>query len=269
MGKKVNQPQPVSKASRKNIYVALGVIAVIAVVSAWGFVFLPQNEKADLLLSYNYLVGENMTYNMTSITHLENNQNTSMTGTFDLLVTGFDGENYTINENTMLHSPGGLSQNVTIQLDKAGYVTVINGSGLFFESFNMFSSLGTFRQESGANVGETWQVPLGGNNVSEGMIGNLTYTFGLIQDIQVPAGTYKVFRLEVSSNNVTEIIHLPAPINETIFTTATLYGTSYLENGTCRLITSHIEGSQSTLRNNETTNETSFMDIQLVNDTRQ
>jgi hypothetical protein len=268
-GKKVNQTPPPPMKSRRTIYVVLGVIAVAAVVLTWGFVFLPQYGSAAILLRYHYAVGEDMTYNVTTVTYLHNSENNTSTtmGTFNLFVTSFDGENYTINENSIF---GRISQNDTFKVNASGRLTIINGSASLFESSNMLSNLETLSQKSEVSAGQTWQVPLESESPSIALEGNLTCTVGPIQSIQVPAGTYKVFRLDVSSNNITETIytHLPSLSNETIWITATLNGTSYLEYGTCRLIISHMEES-STIISNQNTNETSSLDTQLVNDTEQ
>jgi len=265
----VNQTPLRTMKSRRTIYVVLGVIAVEAVVLAWGFVFLPQNGSAAILLRCHYTVGEDMTYNVTSVTYFQNSENSTSTtiGTSNLFVTSFDGENYTINENAIL---GKISQNDTFKINPAGRVTIVNGSNSLFEALNgMLSGLGTSSQKNEVNVGETWQVPFGNESSSATFEGNLTYRVGPIQSIKIPAGTYKVFRLDVSSNNITETIstHLPSPFNETIWVTAALNGTSYLEYDTCHLIISHMEVSSSSLMSNQTTNETSSLDMQLVNDT--
>jgi hypothetical protein len=49
-------------------------------------------------------------------------------------------------------------------------------------------------------VGDSVTVPFPSANVSFGITGTLTMTFGGIQEITVPAGTFKVFRIDVTSN---------------------------------------------------------------------
>lgn len=68
----------------------------------------------------------------------------------------------------------------------------------------------------------------------------MTLKFTGIQDLTVPAGIYKTFKIDISTNNLTmhydpaymNSIHLAFSGNYTLQMT----GTTYLEQGTCRLI---------------------------------
>jgi hypothetical protein len=242
------QPPP-SKTPRRRIYVALGIIAVVAVAIALTFAFTnvlnlnPSGTESTIPLSYNYAPGEEMTYNMNETIN-DAGQNTSITGTFSLDVISFDGTNYIINFTTTVRVPtpdeaSTLSSTVTEKMNKAGYVTVSNGMNgtqcpLFGNPFLYF-------QKDKATVGETWQVPLSFGNQTVSYNGNFTYTFGNIQTITVPAGTYKVFALNISSNDLTVIMGGTTKDLTVVLQNVTAQGQVYIEYGTCRLIDSNIQ----------------------------
>jgi len=68
------------------------------------------------------------------------------------------------------------------------------------------------------------------------MTGEITLKFADIENITVPAGTYKTMKIEITSNTLN--VHSDGTsgiifLNEK---TLELNGTTYLEQGTCRLI---------------------------------
>lgn len=81
----------------------MGVVAVVAVASALVLVFWALSSVGALRLSYNFTVGEEMNYNITTTTMSAIGENTSETATMSLGVVSFDGENYTINETATLY----------------------------------------------------------------------------------------------------------------------------------------------------------------------
>jgi hypothetical protein len=268
------QPAP-SKAPRRRIYVALGVIAVVAVAVALTFAFLnglilnPSGTESTIPLSYNFTPGEEMTYNMTETIN-NGGQNISLTETFSLDVISFDGTNYIINLTTTVLVPSSeeastLDSTVTEKMNKAGYVTV--SDGMNGTQCPLFGNPFLFFQKDKSTVGETWQVPLSFGNQSVSFNGNFTYTFGNIQTITVPAGAYKVFTMNISSNDLT-IRMGGTPLNPMVFQNVTAQGQVHVEYGTCRLIDSNIQEIINYTSNSINYNETITAQTTLLNLTK-
>jgi hypothetical protein len=263
---------PPSKRSRKKIYAVLGIVAVVTVASALVFAFLvPQSSGTIIPLSYNFTVGDTMTYNVTANeTTMGRNSVSIMTLNMDIV--SFDGENYTINETFSVSLLGPQSYSLTEKMNKTGYFTITYISGLP-AGMNQTNSagngplgFGTFFLKGQARVGETWQVPMGLSNLANiGPPGNLTYKFGDIQNITVPAGTYKVFRIDVSGSNLT-MSSTMAGVSFSM--NMSLSGQEYLEYGTCRPIDFNLQESASSQSGGQNSTMTSYIQMILAQDSR-
>lgn len=264
---------PPSKRSRKRIYALLGIVAVAAVASALVFAFLvPQSSGTIIPLSYNFTVGDNMTYNVTTnMTMMGRNSVSTMT--LSMGIVSFDGENYTINETASFPQLGpSQSFSITEKMNKTGYFTITYISGLpagmnqTYSTGNGPLGFGTFFQKDQARVGETWQVPMGLSNLANvGPAGNLTYKFGDIQDITVPAGTYKVFRIDVSGSNLT----MSSTIAGVSFSmNMSVNGQEYLEYGTCRPINFNLQENVSSQSGRQNSTMTSYIQMILAQDSK-
>lgn len=239
---------------RKRLYAFGGVIAVIVIASA---LFVPQALGSSIELGLNYTVGEKMTYLTTNmITNQMSNTTIDMetnpisqiynsTGTYEIL--DFDGEAYTI-KLTVTSELNGKTLSIPITTNtttKAQYYNNLlpTGSPAFFLNASSNPTIDAYIAKSQVKVGESWQFPVSTGNASLGLTGEITLKFLAIQEITVPAGTYKVFVVELSSNNLK--MHI-SPDNGIISTSALdnsiieLNGRTYLEVGTCRLIKSEL-----------------------------
>jgi cell division protein FtsL len=234
-------------------------------------------NETTIPLSYSYTVGDYMTYNITT-TVIQFGQNMSgnpvgtpavqtQTGTINMDVISFDGENYTINETASMQLASlPISFTIMEKINKTGYVTILSGP---FATFNSMlaglNSPGTFFQKDEAKVGETWQFPISEfGNLSFGLTGNFTFTFGSIQNITVPAGTYRVFSLDVSGSNLTMSSSVAGV---SCFVQASCIGHEYLEYGTCRLIDSSFQENISYQTGGQSSTSIDFMQMELVQDT--
>jgi hypothetical protein len=223
-------------------------------------------------LTYDYTPGEEMTYNMTdNITNLAaypGSQNVSETGTMALDVISFDGENYTINETyafQILNSK--YAAYITYAINKTGYITPINSTAEAQALFSWFSNFQSIFQKNETTAGETWQIPLNTlsqNNSNVTFNGILTETFGDVQNVTVPAGTYRVFSVVFSGTNLTMITHLSSPINESVSENLTVIGQMHLEYGTCRLIQNNLQMSISYSLGTQTSYELLSEQVELV-----
>ena len=245
---------PTPSKSRKKLYAFGGIIAIIVIASA---LFVPQALGASLELGLNYTVGEKMTYLSTNTVtnqmsntsiNVETNpltQTYNSTGVYEIL--GFDGETFTI-KLTITSELNGKTLSIPITTNtttKAHYYNSLlpAGSPAFFLNASDNPTNEAYLSKSQVKVGDTWQFPVSTGNASLGLTGEITLKFSGIQEITVPAGTYKVFVVELSSSNL--IMHI-SPDNGIISASTLdnsilqLNGRTYLEVGTCRLIKSEL-----------------------------
>jgi hypothetical protein len=236
------------------------VIAVIvtALLTPRGIAIIP--------LSVNYTVGEKMIYNSTETLTIQIYNTTTAAGqmgpipsttsynsTESVEVVDFDGEYYTLNHTVtiIMEQWSPISMPFVEIVNKTGFSSYFFSVGtqqlVFNASSNPFSSYSfvfALLARPEVKVGDTWQVPMSTGNSSFGITGNLTVTFGGIQDITVPAGTYEVFKIDFSSNNLFMSFNFPPNATGTnIFATMnmSISGQKYLEYKTCREIESNIE----------------------------
>ncbi|MBE3116547.1 hypothetical protein IMZ68_05015 [Candidatus Bathyarchaeota archaeon] len=242
-----------SPRHRKRLYAFGGIVAVIVIASA---LFAPQAIGVSLELGLNYTVGEKMTYLSTNTVtnqmsntsiNVETNpltQTYNSTGVYEIL--GFDGETYTIKLTITSELNGqALSIPITTNTSKAQYYNNLlpAGSPAFFLNASGNPTLQAYLSKSQVKVGGTWQFPVSTGNASLGLTGEITLKFSGIQETTVPAGTYKVFVVDLSSSNL--IMHI-SPDNGVISASTLdnsilqLNGRTYLEVGTCRLIKSEL-----------------------------
>ncbi len=103
-------------------------------------------------------------------------------------------------------------------------------------------------EKSDVKVGDTWAIPVSTNGSMSSSNGNVTLKFVDIQDITVPAGTYKVFRVDSSSNDTVLNLNLAQPnfnATPTISIDIAMSGQTYVEYDTGRQIESdmHIQST--------------------------
>jgi hypothetical protein len=237
------------KKARRKLYVLLAALAVIVVIIG-GVLLVPPISGSPMQLTLNYTVGEHMVYNTTniitnqmvntslSLSGITNSQSYNSTLTID--VANSNSENYTLKENIVI-LPDLLGQPLpmlTLNISKASYYDnfIAPGGPLIFSKTNSNPAIEAYLAQSSVNVGEVWKIPVNTGNASLGLTGEVTLTFAGLQDVTVPAGTFKTMRIEVTSSVISvhsdgsSIITIPDGM------TLQLNGTSYIEQGTCRLI---------------------------------
>ena len=236
--------QPAISSGRrfgKKVY-AIAMIILVAVVVIAAF-SIPRGTGDSIPLSLNYQVGEEMVYNTTETGQSgQLNSTSSLHSTSTLKVVSFDGEYYTLNRTitTMLNRP--ISVSMTEKINKTGYAKYFlpgNTQNLFGNSSSN-PVLAALLSNPEAKIGDTWQIPLNTGNSTRGTAGSLTLTFAGIQDLTVPAGTYRVFRIDVSSSNLASHVDIPEGKSDTEMS---FTGSMYMEYGTCRQIKSDVQAS--------------------------
>ena len=265
--------QPVVQASSKKrfgkkIYVAIVAIASIAVIV--GALLIPQGA-AIIPLNVTYVVGEKMVYNTFETLTYQGQGHTIASGQLGPLngttinatqiieVTDFDGEYYTLNHTittatsivTGATPPPSFSY--LEKINKQGYSTYLISAGGQTVSTNATTTnpyLTELLNLTQVKVGDTVTVPLNMGIASTGLTGEMVMTFGGFQDLTVQAGTYRVFKVDMATRNVSFKIPTPAPapsgfnitsIYSPLGLNLTMSGTTYTEYGTMRQIKSTLQ----------------------------
>lgn len=240
----------------KKLY-AVAAIVVVAVIAV--ALLVPQGA-ATIPLGVEYTVGEKMVYNTTETitTQTANNSlppenpwETSIDSTEIVEVMGFDGEYYSLN-HTVTSKLGNTPASISFieKVNKTGYTGYFRLKGTkevltSNMSTDPFASVLLDKPE--VKVGDTWQVPVNSGNPNASVTGEMTITFGGIQNITVPAGTYEVFKVDTVSN-LTMSIKYPTSGNYTnppFKINMVISGQTYIEYGTCRRIESNMQIIQS------------------------
>ncbi|XHH10034.1 MAG: hypothetical protein ACFCUE_05225 [Candidatus Bathyarchaeia archaeon] len=247
-------PQPANHGSKrswgKKFYVLAAAIIVVVLVCAFLF---SNYSAATIPLSLNYEVGERMVYASSWQTTTERynltinipaTQTTNGNSTLTINILSLNGDTYTLNNTynfDILGKP--LNTNMTQQITKADYVNnflvgdaarLLNMTGDKFDYYKL-----NLLQ---ATIGESIQIPVNTGNESIGTTGTLNVKFASVEEITVPAGTFKVFRLDYTADFTIHAnlqggilnIQLPEPVPGQIT------GQTFLEYGTCRLIKSTV-----------------------------
>jgi hypothetical protein len=165
-------------------------------------------------------------------------------------VIAFDGEYYTLNQTTtMMLFDKPLRVSMLQRMNKTGCSTYLfNVGGTEHEipdtSFDSNSYLTQLLSRSEVKVGDSINVPFPSAVSSMGMAGGLTMTFRGIEDITVPAGTNKVFRIDITSHGLS-MSYNPSMttmgMNLTAKTDIDLNYHIYMEYGTLRQIKSTMQ----------------------------
>ena len=169
------------------------------------------------------------------------NNSMNMNSTSTLKVVSFDGEYYTLNHTittAVLDHP--FSVSLTEKINRTGYAKYLL-PGDIQNAFGNSSSnpvLAALLSKPEARIGDTWQIPLDTGNSTFGTTGSLTLTFAAIEDVTVPAGTYKVVKIDVSSDNLASHVEIPQGKSNS---TMSFTGSMYLEYGTCRQVKSDFQ----------------------------
>ena len=232
------------KKHHRKLYALLAVLAVIVVIAAT--IMIPQGSGSPMELILNYEVGEHMVYDTTNtvtnhmvnaslaLAGVINSQSFNSTETVDVIASY--SEDYTVNETITSSLLGNLPA-LTLNVSKASYYNnfMAPGGPLIFSNASSNPTISVYLAQPNVKVGDVWKIPVNTGNASLGLTGEVTLTFASLQDLTVPAGTYKTMRIEVTSNTLSlhsddSIIVTPEGM------TLQLNGTSYIEQGTCRLI---------------------------------
>jgi hypothetical protein len=266
---KASGPQTNGKKNDRKLYASIAGLTVVLIVLA--ALFIPQSAGSSLELSLNYKVGEHMVYDTIntvtnqvvntslSLPGITNNQSFNSTLTLDVI--GSNADNYLVNE-TIVSIPDLFSHSLpplSLNVSKSSYYNnfMAPGGPLIFYNASSIPTISAYLAEPTVKVGGVWKIPVNTGNASLGLTGEVTLSFAELQDLSVPAGTFKTIRVEVISNTLSlhsdgsSIIKIPSGM------TLQLNGTSFIEQGTCRLIKADL--TQATTTNSPTIGSTSIL----------
>jgi hypothetical protein len=240
-------PAPSRKRFGKKLYAAIAVAVVAVIVIA---LLIPQGA-AIIPLSVEYTVGERMVYDATQTIAMQmsnstigaslglgSNNTLTMDSTTTVDVVDFDGEAYTLNYTSTMELLGKpVSFSYLEKVNKTGYTTILFSGATEALAPSVGSQdpvLTGILGKPQVKVGDTWEIPINPNNASIGITGSLVLTFKGIQDITVPAGTYKVFRVDMTSKDI-------GMQTSAVSTTMSVNGEYYVEFETGRQIENNMQ----------------------------
>jgi hypothetical protein len=223
------------------------LLVTVLIISAVAVGLFTLQSEATIPLSINYQVGEKMVYDATIGAEMQIYNSSSTTNqtaltpnrvTTDATITtnviDFDGEIYTLNQTTTMNLLGKTQSMSIIQMvNKTGFSTFMLNSPTDTSSYSMGSNslYNTLLDKPDVKVGESIQVPI------EGLKGNITLTFSGIEELSVPAGNYKVYKVTFYSDNLAMENQIPESLGVgNIQVSMSMNGTMYIEYGSGRQI---------------------------------
>ena len=264
------QHQQTHRSSRRKLYTAISA-AIVLIILVAGVILVPPGRLMDLSLSYS--VGERMVYQTTTLIQsytvnqtLENqpggltglNGVESVNSTTTMDVVALNGNVYTVNQTEvnqpdLVHLP-----TLPLNVSKTSFYNnfIAPGYPQIFNN-NTDPKVLAYLAQSSVKVGDVWIIPVSTGNSSLGLTGQVTLTFVGIEEVNVPAGSYKIMRIDIASDMLqvhsdgTGILTLPQGM------TLQFNGTTYVEQSTSRLIKSTI--SAETTFNVDGVNRTAMM----------
>ncbi len=260
----------------KKLYAAIAVIVVVIIAVA----LLVPHGAAAIPLNADYEVGEKMIYDSKITMAFENPSlsaimgqtptSTSVDATETVEVVDFDGEYYTLNRTTTmnLNTPPLNNKPISIsmieKMNKTGYSTYIMNLGGTTQALPDIGSTGNsflvqLLNKPEVKVGDSITVPYPSFDLlGMDVTGDLTVTFGNIEELTTPAGTYKVFKIDMTSNNIKITVNTPPAATSSPYALTDISMNCemnyqvYLEYGTLRQIQSNMQQTavfQSSLMN--------------------
>jgi len=223
----------------------IGTVAVAAVLIAVVLVSIsqvPQGLGQTIPYSLSYTAGEKLTYSL-SISLSANGQQVDETGTMTMQIVSFDGDNYTINEATQYEVQGAsYTNNLTEIVNKEGQLVAAPNLPPQLQSYYSIiqGSPGNsmFLNRTEIQVGQTIQIPISFSNATMTMTGTENVKVAAIENITVTAGTYKTFRLDISTSNF-------QVSSQGVVATLSFTGYVHMDYSTCRVVDFNLQGTSS------------------------
>jgi hypothetical protein len=229
--------QPAVK-SRKKIWIAAALIAILAVSGVSAIVILTRpgilQSGQSVTLSYNYNVGQKMTYNMQLTMSIPGQGTQTQTATVSEEILDFDGTTYTI--QTVASSPGSGEQTNVMRMETSGRITDYGSTPLSIQqTFNSLFSMpgfGAYFPKQQVNVGEAWTVPIDTSILGLNTHGTATNTITEITSVTAAGQTFNAFKNTINS----QMQLTTADPSGSASLSLTYTGYDHMEKGTCTLL---------------------------------
>ena len=218
-----------SRLRKRPLIFGLVVVTIIAILSIYALFQSPMlgvGAKATEL-KLDYYVGETMAYEM-NIGMQMFNTTISETIKLEMEVQDFDGENYTVKYAI---SAGNEEHSFTLKMNETGQL--VEGNELpdnLNETFSLLPVMpgfGSYLTGEKVGVGDSWEIPF---DVPEmDFEGKMSFVITELSKVDVPAGTYDVFKIGVESSG----FNIEA---EGVQADLKMDGVLSLEKDTCRLV---------------------------------
>lgn len=240
----------VSKRSHRKIYLitaAVIVILAVGVVLSVPSLLVQPSVGESMSLSLNYTVGEHMVYrstaeieNQISGSALATPRTTNTLNNFTTTVDVLSQENGLYKVNVTVFPQPSANIIVKYNLSTAFNVNTTNyynylmaplGPYVFYNVTN--PTLYAYLNQPEVQVGDIWTIPVSSEDTNVSATGEVKMTFMGFQDLTVPAGTFRVMRVDIESG--------PLSLNGNGLTvTIQFHASAYIEENTCRLIKAEV-----------------------------
>jgi len=229
----------VSRSRKRWYFLIVSVILIAVAFASWSM--LPGEAEA-VTLGLSYVEGEEMTYELEMAMEMMGT-NLSFAMTYTMEVLDVEDEMYTVRTTFSLMEQ---TFSLTTRINQTGHtVEFLDAPPEFEQSMSYVSFMpgnGFYFPGEMARVGDSWQIPVDMRTEQFNLTGTMDAKITETGEITVQAGTYEVFKLEISSD-----VRMVAPppeyanVTEPIGMNMTMEGYEYFEKGTCRVIEAKIE----------------------------
>jgi hypothetical protein len=218
-----------SRVRKRSLIFGLIIVTIIAIVSIYALFQSPMlgvgAKATELQLDYH--VGEKMSYEM-DVEMQMLGTTISETIRFEMEVKNFDGGNYTV-KYTILAST--KEQSFTLKMNETGHLVenneLPNDLNEILSYLPLVPGFGSYLTGEEVRVGDSWEIPF---NVPEmDFDGKMNFVITEFSKVDVPAGTYDVFKIRVESSD----FNIEA---EGVQVDLEMEGVLSLEKDTCRLV---------------------------------
>ncbi|MBN1358347.1 hypothetical protein JW988_06210 [Candidatus Bathyarchaeota archaeon] len=242
---------PSNKRFRKKLHVTAAAIIIITVVTATIFL-VPSSEAEIISLGVHYVPGEKLTYDITisassQIGKSSTNFTTQITLTVEVL--SINEDTYTLKYTTASSmADNSTSTSYLMNVKEADIINLLTLLPVAFQQYpeyaeyaNSGSPIETaFFNQSEAKVGDTWRIPAT-CAVTATPEAEIIVKFVTIQNLEVKAGNFKVFKIEFTRTSSQQIQNQFDNLEY-----VGVSGESYLEFGSCKQIQSTVQFNMTT-----------------------
>jgi hypothetical protein len=260
--------QPVK--SRKKLWIALALVAVLAVSGVSAIVLLSQpnilQTGQNVTLSYNYNVGQKMTYNMELTMNVPGQGTQTQAIRVSEEILDFDGTTYTI--RTVASAQGQSDQTNIMKMETSGRITdygdVPTSIQQTFNSLFSMPGFGSYFQRQQVKVGETWTLPIDTSILGLSTQGIATHKITEIASVTAAGQTFNAFKDTISSQF--ELTTQDPSGTGTL--TLSYTGYDHMEKGTCTLLDFHMDMTATVIASGQSQTMTMTMSMNLTDFTR-